>query len=280
MKTDQATKATEMRRAEIQLTRRDMRMLSTLETWGVLGIGQMIGIGLAEALDEADQVERYFNKMDRDDYKLGLAARLHMLEVGGYIQGHSFLRQPKAFTLTHKGRAAISDEPESARSDPRNFVSEALIKHDLKVSAVGLVIAEILGLPARREHPQAVWTSSNGRGHLTLEGAADLWLDTPEPKAIEVELTQKSRRRYDEIFETYRRRLPRNGSVLYLTGWPNGASIILRNARDQRAPFVFACALDEFRRTAGRCTFESAVEDRTVTLPGREAARFSVEAAS
>ncbi len=255
-------------------------MLSVMETWGVLGIGQLVGLGLAGALGETELVERFFNKMERDDYELGIGKRIHALEAAGYIQGHCFLPQPTAFTLTHKGRGAISDAPEASRTDVRDSVSEAMIRHDLKVSAVGLVLTQILGLPARREHPKAVWTSTNGRGNLTLEGAADLWIDTtPIPHAVEVELTQKSRRRYEEIFETYRRRLSSNGSVLYLTGWPAGASLILRNARDQRAPFVYACALDEFRRTAGRCAFEGAVAGRTVILPGREAARLSTEAA-
>ena len=254
---------------------RDIKMLSAMETWGVLGIGQMMGLGMTETLNETGQVERFFNTMDRTDYMIGVAKRVHMLEIAGYIQGHSFQRQPKAYTLTYTGRAAISDEPASERSDPRNFVSEALIKHDLKVSAVGLVLTQILGLPARREHPQAVWTKSNGQGHLTLEGASDLWIETIlGPMAIEVELTQKSRKRYAGIFDTYRRRFSDlgAGSALYLTGWPHGAAVILRNARDQRAPFVFVCALDEFRRTAGRCAFEGAVAGRTIILPGREAA--------
>lgn len=254
-------------------------MLSALETWGVLGIGQMFGLGLAQTLSEAELVERFFNKMERDDYELGLAKRLHSLEGAGYLQGHSFLRLPKAFTLTLKGRDAISDEPVSSRSDVRDSVSEAMIRHDLKVSAVGLVLTQLLGLPARREHPQIVWTSTNGRRHLALEGAADLWIDTPAPRAVEVELTQKSRRRYEEIFGSYRRRLTGGGAVLYLTGWPGGSAMILRNAQDNRAPFVYACGLDEFRRTAGRCVFESAVTGRAITLPGHDAVRPFVEAA-
>jgi len=268
---------TGVRRGEIQLTQRDLKMFAALETWGVLGIGQMFGLGLAQTLSESEKVERFFNKMERDDYKLWLAARLRALEVAGYVQGHSFLRQPKAFTLTHRGREAISDEPVS-RSEVRDTVSEAMIRHDLKVSGVGLVLTQILGLPARREHPQAVWTNTNGRQHLTLEGAADLWIDTtPAPRAVEVELTQKSRRRYEDIFETYRRRLSSNGAVLYLTGWQEGVALILRNARDNRAPFVFACSLDEFRRAAGRCVFQGAVSGRTLVLPGREAATTSLE---
>lgn len=253
------------RRGELQLTNRDKKMLSALEVWGVLGIGQMVGLGLEQTLGEAELIERFFNRMDREDYKLGVAARLHALEASGYILGHSFQRQPKAFTLTLKGRSAISDEPRS-HSEVRDAVSEAMIRHDLKVSAVGLVLTQILGLPARREHPKAVWTHTNGRRHLSLEGAADLWIDTANPRAVEVELTQKSRRRYEEIFETYRRRLPGAGAVLYLTGWPGGVSIILRNARDQRAPFVFACSLDEFRRAAGRGIFQGAVTERTISL--------------
>jgi len=267
MKTEQAMRtAADARRGELQLTDRDVKMLSTLEVWGVLGIGQMVGLGLAETLGEAELIEWFFNKMDREDYKLGVAARLHALDAAGYIQGHSFLRQPKAFTLTLKGRASISDEPQS-RSEVRDVVSEAMIRHDLKVSAVGLVLTQLLGLPAHREHPQVVWTSTNGRRHLALEGAADLWIDgPPAPRAVEVELTQKSRRRYEEIFETYRRRLPGSGAVLYLTGWPGGVPVILRNAREQRAPFVYACSLEEFQRSAGRCVFQGAVTERTLSL--------------
>lgn len=270
--------ATDVRRGEIQLTPRDLKMLSALETWGVLGIGQLVGLGLAENLGEAELVARFFNKMVRDDYKLGVAARIHALEAAGYIQGHFFLRQPKAFTVTLKGLEALSDEPETSHPDVRDGVSEALIKHDLKVSAVGLLLTQLLGLPARREHPKVVWTQSQGRRHFILEGAADLMIESPtEPRAIEVELTQKSKRRYQEIFEAYRRRLPMGGAVLYVTGWPEGAGIILRNAREERAPFVYACALDEFRKTAGRCLFQGAVAGRTIALTSREAALATPE---
>jgi hypothetical protein len=223
-------------------------------------------------------IERFFNGMARDDYKLGIVNRIHALEVACYIQGHSFLRQPKAFTLSSLGVEALSEEPKTRRPEVRDAVSEALIRHDLKVAAVGLVLTKLLGLPAWREHPQIVWAQSGGRRQLMVEGAADIWIDTPAaPKAVEVELTQKSRKRYVEIFETYRRRLPHNGVVLYLTGWPQGIGMILRNAREDRAPFVYACGLDEFRLSAGRALFQGAVEDRRISLAGRptsaEAAR-------
>lgn len=258
---------TDVRRGELQLTPRDIKMLAALETWGVLGIGQLVGLGLAETLAEPELVERFFNKMERDDYELGVARRIHALESAGYIHGHAFLRQPKAFTLSARGFAELSDEPRERQSDVRYEVSEALIRHDLKLSAVGLVLTEIYHQPARREHPQIVWVRSGGRRHFARHNAADLVIDSPEPKAIEVELTQKSRRRYEGIFEAYRSR-PRTSAVLYLTGWPGGAAMILKNAREQRAPFVYACALDEFRRTAGRCVFRGAVEGRTVVLAG------------
>ncbi|MBI4061427.1 MAG: hypothetical protein HY403_08365 [Elusimicrobia bacterium] len=261
---------TDARRGELQLTPRDIKMLMALETWGVLGIGQLVGLGLEGTLAEAELVERFFNKMDRDDYELGVARRIHALESAGYIHGHAFLRQPKAFTLSARGFAELSDEPRERQADVRYEVSEALIRHDLKLSAVGLVLTEIHRQPARREHPQIVWVKSGGRQHFSRYNAADLVIDTPEPKAIEVELTQKSRRRYEGIFDAYRRR-PRTGAVLYLTGWPGGAAMILKNAREQRAPFIYACALDEFRRTAGRCVFRGAVESRTVVLAGADA---------
>lgn len=263
----------DIRRGEIQLTARDFKMLAALEKWIVLGIGQMVGLGLEPTLEKAELIERFFNKMGREDYKLGVFNRVHALEAQGYINGHSFLRQPKAYTLTERGYNALRDEPVEQRPEIRDFVSEALIRHELKVSAVGLILTELLGLSAGRQHPKAVWTHAGGRRRLVVEGASDLWIESPEPKAFEVELTQKSKGRYEEIFEAYRRRLTRGGAVLYLTGWPGGAAVILKNARAQRAPFVYACGLDEFRLSAGRCAFQGAVESRTLSLGAAEAAR-------
>lgn len=258
--------AADIRRGEIQLTARDFKMLAALEKWIVLGIGQLVGLGLCETLGEVELIERFFNKMEREDYKLGVFNRVHALEAQGYINGHLFLRQPKAYTLTERGYNVLRDEPVENRPEIRDFVSEALIRHELKVSGVGLLLTEVLGLPAERQHPKAVWTHTGGRRRLVVEGASDLWIDSPEPKAIEVELTQKAKRRYEEIFESYRRRLTRGGAVLYLTGWPGGAAIILKNARERRAPFVYACGLDEFRQAGGRAVFQGAVESRTIVL--------------
>ena len=262
----------DVRRGEIRLTRRDLKVLATLEKWGVLGIGQAVGLDCEGTPSKTTQIERFFNHMERADYKLGMPRRLHLLEEQGYIQGHFFLRQPKAFTLTERGFNALRDERQEYRPEVRDFVSEAIIRHELKVTGVGLVLAEVLGLAVRRQHPQAVWVHTGGRRRLIVEGAADLLIDSPEPKAIEVELTQKSKRRYEDIFESYRRRLTHGGVVLYLTGWPGGAAIILKNARAQRAPFVYACGLDEFRRSAGRCAFQGAVESRTIILDAAGAA--------
>ncbi len=256
-----------VRRGKIRLTMRDLRILAALEKWGVLGIGQMIGLGAEGTLSEMERIGRFFNKMGRDDYELGVPRRLHVLEEHGYIQGHFFLRQPKAFTLTERGFNALREERQEYRPEIRDFVSEAIIRHELQVTGVGLVLVEVLGLTARRQYPQSVWAHAGGRRRLIVEGAADLWIDSPsQPKAVEIELTQKSKRRYEEIFASYRRRLPRNGVVLYLTGWPGGAAIILKNARAQRAPFVYACALDEFRQAAGCGVFRGAVEGRAVVL--------------
>ncbi len=257
----------DVRRGVIRLTRRDLKVLAILEKWGVLGIGQAVGLDCEARPSKTTQIERFFNHMERADYKLGMPRRLHVLEEHGYIQGHFFLRQPKAFTLTERGFNALRQERQEYRPEIRDFVSEAIIRHELQVTGVGLILAEVLRLAARRQYPQSVWAHAGGRRRLIVEGAADLWIDSPsQPKAVEVELTQKSKRRYEEIFASYRRRLPRNGVVLYLTGWPGGAAIILKNARAQRAPFVYACSMDEFRQAAGRGVFRGAVEGRAVVL--------------
>jgi hypothetical protein len=115
---------------------------------------------------------------------------------------------------------------------------------------------------------------------LTVEGCADLKIESPtQPRDIEVELTQKSKERYQEIFATHRSRQEPGGAVLYMTGWPGGAEIILSNARKERAPFIYACALDEVRASAGRCLFQGAVPDRTLRLSDRSPVVASVEVA-
>jgi hypothetical protein len=55
--------------------------------------------------------------------------------------------------------------------------------------------------------------------------------------------------------------------------------MILRNARLERAPFIYVCALDEVRASAGRCLFQGAVPDRTIRLSDRSPAAASAEAA-
>lgn len=253
------------KRSGLQLTPRDMKLLFNLESWRVLGLGQLVGLGMSDRLIRAELVERFFNKIAREDYDLGVPKRLVALEAAGFIKAHYFQRQPKAYTLTFRGITAVKGGPRHGAE--RDYVSEAIIDHELTVGAVGLVLNEILGLTASRETAKAIWTTPAHKRHLTVQNAADLWISTPPMGvAVEVELTQKSAKRYGEIFESYRRRLGRNEVLLYLTGWPNGSDTILRRARDHRAPFVYACSLEEFRAACGRSTFRGAVQGRAVTL--------------
>ena len=249
----------------LQLTPRDKKLLFNLDAWRVLGLGQLVALGMSDQLVRSELVDRFFNKIDREDYWHGVQKRIAALEAAGFIKAHYFHRQPKAYTLTFRGLTALRGGP--SHREGRSFVSAAIIDHELAVAGVGLVLNEILGVPAARETAKAIWKTPPHRGHVAVQNAADLWISPPPiGMAVEVELTQKSAKRYAEIFENYRRRLGREEVLLYLTGWPNGSNMILQRARDHRAPFVYACSLDEFRAACGRSTFRGAVTGRTVTL--------------
>ncbi|HVC09710.1 MAG TPA: hypothetical protein VNH15_07215 [Elusimicrobiota bacterium] len=135
-------------------------------------------------------------------------------------------------------------------------MSEALIDHEIKVNGVGLVLAELLGRRVLTERQLGKWNADGVRVPKGREAYPDLWLPDKEyPKAIEVELTQKSDLRYKEIFDRYFNQISYKGSVLYLTGWPKGAEFMWKLARKHDVTRLFVASLQEFRDSGGRCGF-------------------------
>ena len=252
-------------KVELHLGSRDWKIFSALEKWGVLGVGQLNGLGLDG--NETERVRFMFNDWLRTDSTTRISKRLRQLEEAAYIRGHFYLHHPKLHTLSEKGYRLLKTHGRSRMPGYRDSIEESLVPHELTVNAVGLVMSELLGLEVTTERERFVWSGRGGRSPAPHRAISDLWIvDEERPKAIEVEMTQKSQSRYAEIFEAYRRRLPRGGEVLYLTDWPSGVQCILEHARECRAPFIYACSIEEFRRTAGRAPFLGAVKGEIVLL--------------
>ncbi|MDE2291976.1 MAG: hypothetical protein KGL53_07825, partial [Elusimicrobia bacterium] len=81
--------------------------------------------------------------------------------------------------------------------------------------------------------------------------------DPGQAKAIEVERTLKSRRRYRQLWSFYAGNLPAGTSVLYITAFPNGSKLLLARTRQERATGVHVCSLEEFKRDPAGCAFRN-----------------------
>ncbi|MDE2490208.1 MAG: hypothetical protein KGM24_05135 [Elusimicrobia bacterium] len=246
-----------------------MKILAALEVWGVLGVGQLHGLA-AEDAPAAERTDLFFNEMDRRLYWTRLFKRLVRLESQGCIRGHVFVNHRKAYTLAARGHELLHRGGLARLAGYRDSIEESLLDHELTAAAAGLVMTELLGLDVRSERERFQWTGRGGRARAPERGGSDLWIvDRRRPKAVEIEMGQKSEGRYEDIFEGYRRRMPPGGAVLYLTAWPTGVGCILRHARRHRASFVYACSLADFRRTAGRAPFVCAADEEPAIHLGR-----------
>jgi len=258
---------------EIPLTPRDLKVLAALEIWGVLGLGQLHGIVSGKGVPIAEKTRLFFDETDRRDYWRWFSKRLTVLVQSAYIKAHFFVNHHKIFTLAEKGHELLKRRGLARMPGYRDSIDESLVDHELTANAAGLVMTDLLGLTVRTERERFRWSNHGGRRPAPERGISDLWIvDHLHPKAIEIEMHQKSERRYEEIFEAYRRKMPDGGAVLYLTAWPSGVRCILTHAQTFRAPFIYACSLAEFRRSGGRALFQSAtVEDAPISLAPRAA---------
>lgn len=259
-----------MKDLKLVLTPRDLRVLSHLEKWGILGLGQLYGTVVETGAGAQARVARFFNETSRRDYGRWFTQRLTALCGLGYLKEHYYVNHPKMFTLAERGHAELEGRSLSILKRFRDSLSEELLSHELTVAAVGLVLTELHGLRVRTERERYVWTGPRGGGRspAPVRAVSDLWVVDSRPKAIEVEMGQKSESRYKEIWDAYRLRLRENAVVLYLTAWPDGVNCIRRLARKFHAPFIHVCALSEFRNTCGSAAFEGAQDGQMVSLGG------------
>jgi hypothetical protein len=240
-----------------RLQERDYELLGALEAWGVLGLGQIDGLVFHTGLSDAEKCRRFFNEYGDELYRLSGYKRLSDLKKSGYVEAHFYHGFPMVFTLTSKGHAALKGAERARLPGFRRHVSAHLVEHEIMVNAVGLVLSEVLGLSVRTIRQRTAWSPRGGWSHTAARSKVpDLWIaDEREPKAVEVELNQKSTLLYPDIWEAYRERLPRGGAVLYLTDWPSGATFIPRQAGRRGLGFVYACDLHEFGSSLGLAPF-------------------------
>lgn len=255
-----------MKNQELKPTLRDYKVLAALEKWGVLGLGQLYGIAVETDADAPTRVARFFNDTERRDYGRWFAQRLTALAKDGLIQDPSIPTHPKIYTLTERGHKELKARSLATLPGFRGSISGELVNHELSVAAAGLVLSELFHYKVRTDRERYIWTGRGGRRPAPVRTVSDLWIVDAQPKAIEVELTQKSEGRYKEIWDAYRLRLPDKASVLYLTTWPSGVSCILDHAREFRAEFVYACDMDEFRSSCGSAPFQGIREGDVINL--------------
>lgn len=255
------------------MEKRDLEVLKGLEIWGILGIGQLEGLVFRKDARSLERVPLFFNEYHRRDHGSYAYKRILKLTAAGLIHANFYLGYPRLYTLTSKGHKLLKTLTLNRLPGFRSSLALAFVKHELAVSSVGLVLSETLGLEVTTERERFVWSGRGGWTPAPVRLAiSDLWIvDQDEPKAIEIELVQKSEARYQEIWNAYRRRRPENGLVLYLTGWPHGPECILEHAQRFRMDFIRVCALAQFRETGGRAPFIGYREGQVTVLSPRAA---------
>ena len=241
----------------ICLTKGNLKVLSVLEKWGVLGFGQIDGLVIHKDLSEKKRIELFFNSVQRKDYGGAAYKGIVRLEEAGYVRSHSYTNLPRVYTLTSAGHGILKRNGVSRLPSYCGEVAETLVRHELTVSAVGLVLSELLGLRVWTEMER--YLASDVRDERVKKsglGLSDLWIeDREQPKAVEVERTQKSASRYEELWDDYRKKLPPTGVVLYVACFPGGSKCLLRRAERLRADHIYVCDLESFKASGGRAPF-------------------------
>jgi hypothetical protein len=180
--------------------------------------------------------------------------------------------------LTEGGHAALTVAEKAKMRGFRRGMSEAMIDHEIKVNGVGLVLTQLLGLSVTTERQLAELNTRSARPEKGQEAFPDLWIvDKEHPKAVEVELTQKSELRYKEIFYRYSQMVGYGGMVLYLTGWPNGPDLLWKLAKKWDRPFIYVASIQQFRRTSGRCPFTNCEGRSLILAPAQPASKPELE---
>lgn len=242
----------------MELTKRDVEILAALEKWGVMGLGQVDGFLFRTGLPEAERVRLFFNDLKREDHWGGAYKRLRALVNAGLIRTFRPTNYWQVYMLTGRGHEQLRTHQQARFPHPIRGVGEAYLRHEITVCGVGLVLTELLGLKVQTA--RQAWEELRRRG-LVRPGFSKLALPDllvfntgREHHALEVELTAKSRKRYQEMFHSRARR-SWGGMILYLTGWPTGLEHIVHLAEKAQSSSIYAASLANFRADPRRCEY-------------------------
>lgn len=249
---------------------RDFKVLEALEKWGALGLGTIDGAFFRRTAAWPERMRLMFNEIDRRDYWHGAYKRMDMMRKQGLVKLESYINHHQTYLLTSEGHRLLKSRGRSILMGIRPALPETFVDHELTVAAVGLILEESSGkriISHRELYAAYDWRarrrSRSSKGPLL----PDLWIvDKERPCAVEVELCQKSWRRYANLWEEYRHKLPRGGVLLYLTGWPRLKDTLLTQGIRQRLPNLYAASLQDFRAAREHCVFEGTVLNATLQI--------------
>lgn len=244
---------------KIKLRERDFKILEALAKWGALGLGQIDAAFFRRPEDWQERMRLYFNEIDRRDYWHGAYKRMEQLRQSGLVRLERYINHHQTYLLTAAGhRLLYSWGRRLVTTSFRPVLQEAYVNHELAVAAVGLVLEETSGKEILSHRQLYETRARRQRRQPKSLIQPDLWIvDQERPCAVEVELCQKSERRYRDLWEEYRRKMPDGGKVLYLTGWDNLRDTLLKLANAERLPILYAASLGDFRAARERCVFTS-----------------------
>ncbi|MFA6093769.1 MAG: hypothetical protein WCU88_08450 [Elusimicrobiota bacterium] len=201
-------------------------------------------------------MELFFNSGSEDEYDGTAYKGLKRLARAGLVGFRTYTNLPRIYSLTGLGHRILRREGINTLPACAGELAESLVRHELLVNAVGLVLSEVLGLRVWTELERYQASLQNVKVRRNEQGFSDLWIeDDEQPKAVEIERTQKSAVRYAKLWRAFRVEYPRNCVVLYVTCFPGGAGILLRRARKLMADHIYVCALEDFQSSLGMGPF-------------------------
>ena len=241
----------------MKLTPGNTKVLLALEKWGILGLGQMDGILGWKELEPRKRIELFFNALPRNGYRGTTYKAMIRVEEAGWVTPKLYTNLPRLYTLAGRGYKKLKAAGLTSRDGFYWTVAESLVRHELIVSGVGLVMSEVLGLRVSTETERYLASDLKKKSFgLRDVEFSDLWIEDPvQPKAVEVERTQKSRTRYKKLWQDYRKDLPANAVVIYVVCFPGGVNRLLHWARAMQADHVYFCDLEGFKSSLGRGPF-------------------------
>ena len=154
------------------VTERNLEILSALEKWGVMELGQLDGMLFHKGLEARERLDLFFKTMQRKDYDGAAYKAMARLEKGGYVREYRYTNLKKVYTLSSLGHGELRERDKNKFAVYRDEVVETLVKHELLVSGIGLVMSELLGLRVSTEFERQVLSRGHG-GDFPLP---DLWI--------------------------------------------------------------------------------------------------------